>query len=142
MKPTMVEPVARLGAAQAANPPSLLRRMMDDPALHRRMRDESRQRAQQRFPHLFEPDYSALWLRMGGGDVPVLDSGDDVEPVQRTRKRKPTLAGVARQATKAGLSVCGYELRPDGTIGIVIGKPVGSFDMDDATSSQDRSEWN
>ena len=28
----------------------------------------------------------------------------------RTRKRKPTLAGVARQAAKAGIPVAGYEV--------------------------------
>jgi hypothetical protein len=40
-----------------------------------------------------------------------------------TRKRKPTLAGVARQAAKAGIAVAAYEVRPDGTIGIITGKP-------------------
>jgi hypothetical protein len=54
----------------------------------------------------------------------ISDSGDAVEPVKRTRKRKPTLASVARQAAKAGIPVAGYEVRPDGTIGIVTGKPV------------------
>ena len=49
----------------------------------------------------------------------------------RTRKRKPTLAGVARQATKAGIEVAGYEVRPDGTIRVITGKPVGGSDIDD-----------
>ena len=61
----------------------------------------------------------------------------------RTRKRKPTLAGVARQATKAGISVAGYEVRPDGAIKVITGKPVGGSDieMDDTTASPD-PKWN
>ena len=57
----------------------------------------------------------------------------------RTRKRKPTLAGVARQATKAGISVAGYEVRPDGAIKVITGKPVGGSDIevDDTTASPD-----
>jgi len=61
----------------------------------------------------------------------------------RTRKRKPTLAGVARQATKAGISVAGYEVRPDGAIKVITGKPVGGSDIevDDTTASPD-PKWN
>jgi hypothetical protein len=60
----------------------------------------------------------------------------------RTRQRKPTLAGVARQATKAGVEVARYDFRPDGTISIVTGKPVGSgeTDMDDTASPDPK--WN
>jgi hypothetical protein len=66
-----------------------------------------------------------------------------VKPASRTRKRKPTLAGVARQAAKAGIPVAGYEVRPDGSIKIITGKPVrsGEIEMDDTTAI-DRSEWN
>jgi hypothetical protein len=60
-------------------------------------------------------------------------------PSRRKRVRKPTLAGVAKQATRAGLEISKYEVSPDGKIGIVLGKPA------DATSlSQphvDASEW-
>ena len=61
----------------------------------------------------------------------------------RTRKRKPTLAGVARQAAKVGIPVARYDFRPDGTISIVTGKPGpgGDIEMDDTTPI-DRSEWN
>ena len=59
----------------------------------------------------------------------------------RTRKRKPTLAGVARQAAKAGVEVARYDFRPDGTISVVTGKPVGDIDMDDTTASPD-PKWN
>ena len=58
----------------------------------------------------------------------------------RTRKRKPTLAGVARQAAKAGVEVARYDFRPDGTISIVTGKPVGDIDMDDTASPDPK--WN
>ena len=71
----------------------------------------------------------------------VSDSGEPV--VKRTRQRKPTLASVARQAAKAGIPVARYDFRPDGTISIVVGKPVGNadIDMDDTTASPD-PKWN
>ena len=56
------------------------------------------------------------------------------------RKRGPTLAAVARQASRAGIEVARYEVRPDGTIAAVVGKPV--VGTDDTTSPVDRSEWN
>ena len=59
----------------------------------------------------------------------------------RLRKRKPTLAGVARQAAKAGIPVARYDFRPDGTISLVTGKPDGDTNVDD-TTPKDRSEWN
>ena len=59
----------------------------------------------------------------------------------RPRKRKPTLAGVARQAAKAGIPVARYDFRPDGTISLVTGKPDGDTNVDD-TTPKDRSEWN
>ncbi len=60
----------------------------------------------------------------------------------RKRKRKPTLAGVARQAAKAGVEVARYEFRPDGTItiSIVTGKPVCDIDTDDTVSPDPK--WN
>jgi hypothetical protein len=57
----------------------------------------------------------------------------------RTRKRKPTLAGVARQAAKAGVEVARYDFRPDGTISVVTGKPDNDIDMDDTTPDP---KWN
>ena len=88
-----------------------------------------------------DPDFAdRLWARIGGGDVHIDDSGEDAEPVKRSRKRKPTLAGVARQAAKAGIPVARYDVRLDGTIGVVVGKPVGSdIDMDDTTPDP---KWN
>jgi hypothetical protein len=37
--------------------------------------------------------------------------------------RKPTLASVAKQASKAGIEVSRYEVKPDGTVVAVVGKP-------------------
>lgn len=52
---------------------------------------------------------------------------------KRTRKRTPTLAGIAKQATKAGIPVAGYEVRPDGSIGVVTSKP--------GETKPDANEW-
>jgi hypothetical protein len=43
-------------------------------------------------------------------------------PDTRRRQHKPTLAGVAKQASKAGIEVARYEIRPDGSIVVVTGK--------------------
>jgi hypothetical protein len=42
---------------------------------------------------------------------------------QERAKHKPTLASVAKQASKAGIEVARYELKPDGTVVIVTGTP-------------------
>jgi len=93
-----------------------------------------------------------LWDRQRLLDAPFLfhqlmaqaqfkrEAADPIPTPTRTRQRKPTLAGVARQAVKAGVEVARYDFRPDGTISIVTGKPVGDIDMDN-TTSPDRSEW-
>ena len=69
----------------------------------------------------------------------LLDQTQQPKPI-RTRKRRPTLAAVARQAAKAGITVAAYDVRPDGTIKIVTGKPVGADQMDDTASSDPK--WN
>jgi hypothetical protein len=53
---------------------------------------------------------------------------------KRQRKRKPTLASVAKQAEKAGLEVARYEVDPDGKISVVTGKP-------DITTPETGNEW-
>ena len=121
--PTHAELVARLHAARAANPNSQLRRYMDDPALYRQACVEARKTARERAPHLFDPDLAQrLWQRMGGDDVPVLDTDrEDVEPKRRTRR--PTLTGVAKQAAKAGVPVAAFDVKPDGSIRVIVGTP-------------------
>jgi hypothetical protein len=47
----------------------------------------------------------------------------DEDPTRKRPRKRPTLAGVAKQAAKAGIDVARYEVAPDGTITIVIGKP-------------------
>ena len=37
--------------------------------------------------------------------------------------RKPTLVSVAKAASKAGIAVARYEVKPDGTVVAVVGKP-------------------
>ena len=64
-------------------------------------------------------------------------------PVKTKQKRirKPSLASVARQASKAGLEVARYDVDPDsGKISVVIGKPVETNDID--TKIIGASEWN
>ena len=42
------------------------------------------------------------------------------------KSRKPTLASVAKQASKVGIEVARYEVKPDGTVVIVTVKPESS----------------
>src|SRR5215831_1305534 len=42
----------------------------------------------------------------------------------RKPSKPPTLASVAKQASKAALDVARYEMKPDGTIVVVAGKPA------------------
>jgi hypothetical protein len=45
------------------------------------------------------------------------------QPKRRQRKpRRPTLAGVSKQASRAGIEVARYEIKPDGTVVVVTGK--------------------
>jgi len=42
---------------------------------------------------------------------------------QRRRKRQPTLVSVSREASRAGIPVVRYEVKPDGTITIITKQP-------------------
>jgi hypothetical protein len=44
-------------------------------------------------------------------------------PKPARKPRKPTLASVAKQASKAAIAVERYEVKPDGTVVVVTGKP-------------------
>ena len=89
-------------------------------------------------------DANALLQRLSGGAVPVLDGSEDGEPIEatkRTRKRKPNLATVAKQAAKSKIPVAAYEFRPDGTIVAVVGKPNAVADEADDVTPEDRDQW-
>ena len=43
-------------------------------------------------------------------------------PKPARKPRRPTLVSVAKQASKAGIAVARYEVKPDGTIVIVTGQ--------------------
>ena len=108
----------QLREARTANPTSSLLRTMDgmrQRATHGALPPPSSQ-------HDPEPVQ-----RLTSTNAVTDDGVEDVKPVKpakRTRKRKPTLAGVARQAAKADIPVAGYEVRSDGSIKIIVGKPV------------------
>ena len=59
----------------------------------------------------------------------------------RPRKRKPTLARVARQAAKAGIPVAGYEVRVDGSIKVITGKPNEATTPDNSNDDSHSNEW-
>src|SRR5262245_59645819 len=42
---------------------------------------------------------------------------------RRRKPHKPTLASVAKQARRAEIAVARYEVKPDGTIAVIAGKP-------------------
>jgi hypothetical protein len=45
------------------------------------------------------------------------------QPPKTRKPGKPTLASVAKQASKAAIAVARYEVKPDGTVVVVTGKP-------------------
>jgi hypothetical protein len=57
-------------------------------------------------------------------------------PRKPRKPRRPTLASVAKQANKAAIEVKQYEVKPDGTVVIVPGKP----EVHDKFTAKD--EWN
>jgi hypothetical protein len=69
------------------------------------------------FDHLHDTD--ALWRRLGGDDVAIDDSGEDaepVEPVKRTRKRKPDFVKQVKRAMAAGLPVRSASVSADSVV--------------------------
>ena len=67
-------------------------------------------------------DHSELWLQIRALDR--LDSVEDAEPVQpvtRTRQRRPSLTTALAQAAKAGLTVSGATIAPDGSVTLKFG---------------------
>jgi len=92
------------------------------------------------FDHLCDPD---LLRRLMITDVVIDDSGDDAEPVKRTRRRKPTVASAIRQMKRVGLDIAGCEFNPrEGTFKVIAGKPVNSRDIDSDDSRSPDPKWN
>jgi hypothetical protein len=89
-----------------------------------------REQARAERPWLYDQD---LWNRrypsLAFTDTAACVPEDD-EPVKR-RKRKPTLAGIAKQTAKACIPVAAYEVRSDGTIRIIVGAPGEAKPGDD-----------
>jgi hypothetical protein len=75
----------------------------------------------------YGPDSSEPELRLFiacSASLPKLPKPSQPPKSSKPRKpRKPTLARVAREASKAGIEVGRYEIKPDGTVVVVTGKP-------------------
>src|SRR5262245_32645154 len=75
----------------------------------------------------YGPDPSEHELRLfiaSSASPPKLPKASQPPKSSKPRKpRKPTLARVAREASKAGIEVARYEVKPDGTVVAVVGKP-------------------
>jgi hypothetical protein len=68
-----------------------------------------------------------LWVSLPPPVRALLPDGLFIAPTEPTPKlrkpRRPTLASVAKQASKAAIPVARYENKPDGTIVVVTGEP-------------------
>jgi hypothetical protein len=70
----------------------------------------------------YRTDHEALFPRPDFAEVCEAFVRID-QPRNPPRQRKqPTLASVAKQASKAGIEVARYEVKPDGTVVIITGK--------------------
>jgi hypothetical protein len=49
--------------------------------------------------------------------------GIDISATRTKKPRRPRLVSVAKQASKAAIAVARYEVKPDGTVIVVTGKP-------------------
>jgi hypothetical protein len=75
------------------------------------------------FPYV-EPEYRS-WIDKKQTMCPVRRARGTIKQATAkvvTRQRRPTLTSVARQASKAGIAVARYEVKPDGTIVVVTGE--------------------
>jgi hypothetical protein len=68
------------------------------------------------------PFYDGPYKASGAATQPVPPQSPRAEPQSRA-PRKPTLVTVAKQANKAAIAVARYEVKPDGTVVVVTGKP-------------------
>ena len=76
----------------------------------------------------YGPDPSEPELRLFiacSTSLPKLPKPSQPPKSSKPRKpRKPTLARVAREASKAGIEVARYEVKPDGAITVITGEPT------------------
>jgi hypothetical protein len=49
--------------------------------------------------------------------------------IKKRRPRRPTLSSVAKQVSQAAIEVARYDVKPDGTISIVPGKPTNDLNQ-------------
>jgi hypothetical protein len=116
LSPSVRELEARLIAAKTARPASKWRQLLDDP--------EWREQARQRAAQMYDPDWVQRRLqRLAPTDVVVGDAPPSGAEEPKRRKRRPTIASIARQAANAGLVIVRVEFDVDGRIvGVVMGK--------------------
>ena len=72
----------------------------------------------------YGPDPSEPELRLfiaSSASLPQLPK--PAQPPKPRKARKPTLVSVAKAASKAGIAVARYEVKPDGTVVVVTGEP-------------------
>jgi hypothetical protein len=87
-------------------------------------------------PVTFAPEVEATLRRLREEEVRRLRAADAAadaaaeKPARERRQRKPTLASIAKQASKAGIEVARYEVAPDGKIIVVTGKPTDQTNND------------
>jgi hypothetical protein len=80
---------------------------------------------QRRAPPVFVNPFAS------GAPAVVLPPDGLRTPAEAARKpRKPTLARVAKDVRKAGIEVARYEVKPDGTVVAVVGKPESAATED------------
>lgn len=61
--------------------------------------------------------------------------------VRRERKRKPTLASVAKEAAKAGINVDRYEIDPIGKIAVIVSKDKAGNGNSDYSLDRELAEF-
>ena len=65
---------------------------------------------------------AAWWLGHSAPIASPLPASNFLTARKSKRHRKPTLASVAKQASKAAIPVARYEVKPDGTVVVVTGQ--------------------
>ena len=72
-------------------------------------------------------------------DLRAKDLVVGAKPTRQRARKRPSLATVAKQATKAGIEVARYEVDANGKIAVVTGKPTPANQIDDL--DRELAEW-